>query len=86
MSTRRDLFAFTAGAVVAKTVLPIATRAGPVQHPDTELIAVCAEFDACERQTAIIHGTGPDCVVDDDKANLVSAPIFTRMHVLLDRM
>ena len=86
MSTRRDLSAFTAGAVVAKTVLPIATRAGPVQHPDTELIAVCAEFDACERQTAINHGTGPDCVVDDDKAHLVSAPIFTRMHVLLDRM
>ena len=86
MSTRRDFFAFTAGAVVAKTVLPLAARAEPVQHLDAELIAVCCEFDACERQTAIIHGTGPDCVVDDDEANAVSAPIFARMHVLLDRM
>ena len=86
MSTRRGFFAFTAGAVVAKTVLPIAARAEPAPHPDAELIAVCAEFDACDRQTCIIHGTGPDCVVDDDEANVVSAPIFTRMHVLLDRM
>ena len=93
MSTRRDFFAFTAGAVVAKTVLPLAARAEgmtvtvmPPAHPDAELIAVCAEFDACERQTSIIHGTGPDCVVDDDEASLVSAPIFARMHVLLDRM
>ncbi len=86
MSTRRDFFAFTAGAVVAKTVLPIAARAEPVQHLDAELIVVCAEFDACERQTNIIHGTGPDCVVDDDEANVVSAPIFARMHVLVDRM
>ena len=92
MSTRRDFFAFTAGAVVAKTVLPIAARAeGMVMttntsSPDAELIAVCAEFDACEQQTCIIHGTGPDCVVDDNEANAVSAPIFARMHVLLDRM
>ena len=55
-------------------------------HPDAELIAVCTEFDACNRQTCIIHGTGPDCVVDDDEANAVSGPIFARMGVLLDRM
>ncbi len=67
-------------------MLPLAAHAEPVQHLDAELIAVCAEFDACERQTSIIHGTGPDCVVDDDEANVVSAPIFARMHVLVDRM
>jgi hypothetical protein len=86
MSTRRDFFAFTAGAVVAKTVLPLVARAETVQHPDAVLIAICAEFDACERQTSIIHGTGPDCVVDDDEANATSAPVFARMRVLLDRM
>ena len=91
MSTRRDFFAFTAGAVMAKTVLPLAARAEGVSvtgmpHRDAELIAVCAEFDAYERQTCIIHGTGPECVVDDDEASVVSAPIFARMHVLLDRM
>ena len=92
MSTRRDFFAFTAGAVVAKTVLPIAARAEGMaattipSSPDTELITVCAEFDAHERQTSIIHGTGPDCVVDDDEADVASAPFYARMHVLLGRM
>ena len=86
MSTRRDFFAFTAGAVVAKTVLPLAARAEPAPHPDAGLIAVCAAFEAWERQINIIRGTGPDCVVDDDEANVVSAPIFARRDVSLDRM
>ena len=89
MSTRRDFFAFTAGAVAVKTVFSLEAQAeggGASVFPDAELIAVCAEFNACERQTAAIHGTGPDCVVDDDEANVVSAPIFAHMHVLLDRM
>ena len=49
MNTRRDFFAFTAGTVAAKTMLPLAARAEREGHStssDTELIAVCAEFDA----------------------------------------
>ena len=77
-------------AAAASVMLPSAVGASNVRasniHPDAELIAVCAEFDACERQTSIIHGSGPDCVIDDDEARLVSAPFFDRMRVLLDRM
>ncbi len=49
MSTvRRDFLAFSAGAVVAKTILPIgAARAA--DHPDAHLIALCAKLDALER-------------------------------------
>ena len=46
MSTRRDFLAFTAGAVAARTVLPIGARAEtptPGSHPDADLIRICAE-------------------------------------------
>ncbi len=85
MTMRRDFLAFTAGAVVTKAVLPLAARA-EAPSADADLIAVCAEFDAYERRTCIIHGTGPDCIVDDAEANVASAPLFARMHLLLDRM
>ena len=65
---------------------PIAARAEPAVSADADLIAVCTEFDDLKRQTGIIHGTGPDCVVDDDEANVISAPLFARRHALLDRM
>jgi hypothetical protein len=42
MTLRRDFLAFTAGAVVAKTVLPLAAKAAPVPEPD--LHAACARF------------------------------------------
>ncbi len=69
------------GAVAKSSQLENSTPA-----PDAELIAVCAEFDALERQSCIINGTGPDCVPDDAEADRVSAPIRARMHALLDRM
>jgi hypothetical protein len=57
MTMRRDFLAFTAGAVVAKTVLPIAAEAKGVSFlqtspstadPDAILIALCATFSrAC---------------------------------------
>ncbi len=89
---RRKLLAGAAGAM-AGTTLAIGGAVAKVRQvgeatpaPDAELIAVCTEFDTLERQSCIIHGTGPDCVPDDDEANRVSGPIFARMHVLLDRM
>ena len=48
---RRDFLGFTAGAVAARTVLPVAAGAAPVQaaippagdaHPDADLFAACA--------------------------------------------
>jgi hypothetical protein len=51
--TRRDMLAFSAGAVAAKTVLPMAARAGgvvsknetPFVHPDAAVLAALGEFD-----------------------------------------
>ena len=48
MSTRRDFLGFTAGAVAARTVLPMAAKAAPIPviapgNPDAELIRVCNE-------------------------------------------
>ena len=83
---RRSLFsAAVAGVMLPGAVLVSNVRTSDIS-PDADLIATCTEFDACERKTSIIHGTGPECVVDDDEANVVSAPIFTRMRVLLNRM
>ena len=45
MTVRRDFLAFTAGAVVARTVLPAVTRAEPV-NPDADLIAACEQHPA----------------------------------------
>ena len=90
MSTRRHLLAGAAGALAAGVSMPVVAKVAygdiPSTRPDAELIAVCAEFDACERRTAIIHSTGPDCVMDDGEAGLASAPFFARMELLLDRM
>ena len=50
MTLRRDFLSMTAGAVAARTVLPMAARAKANvrtsdnrPHPDTELIRVCTE-------------------------------------------
>ena len=67
-------------AVLAIAPVTFAAPLPPQPHPDADLIATCVEFDACERQTAIIHGTGPDCVVDDNEANLqpLAGPAWSR--------
>ena len=54
MTLRRDFLAFTAGAVAARTVLPRVGHAATLEaapaHPDAELLALCAEFDAWEHR------------------------------------
>jgi hypothetical protein len=65
MTMRRDFLAFTAGAVVAKTVLPMAARAENngsnrtdiLPHPDAELLRLIAESDALTAQSdALVEG------------------------------
>ncbi len=59
--------------------------AAAAPNADADLLAVCAEFNACDlRQRAIYDG--PDAMEDDGKAALAAAPIFARMHTLLDHM
>ena len=56
MTARRDFLAFTAGAVAAKTVLPLAARAevrhgaAPSVHPDAVLLANAAEARRLDRE------------------------------------
>jgi len=59
--------------------------AAAAPNPDADLLAVCAEFNACDlRQRAIYDG--PNAIEDDGKAGQAAAPIFARMHTLLDHM
>jgi len=59
--------------------------AAAAPNPDADLLAVCAEFNACDlRQRAIYDG--PNAIEDDGKAGQAAAPIFARMDALLDHM
>jgi hypothetical protein len=49
VTARRDFLAFTAGAVAAHTVLPLAAKAAPVS-PDARLIAYCREAIAIDNE------------------------------------
>ena len=59
MSTRRDFLAFTAGAIAARTVLPIAARAEPNRRLKTayqrELLLVFRQLGDAE-QIALLRG------------------------------
>ena len=57
MTLRRDFLGFTAGAVAARTVLPLAARAETPpfvhamspDHPDAKLIAACMAFEEADK-------------------------------------
>ena len=68
MTVRRDFLAFTAGAVVARTVLPLAARAEPGAHPDAALIAACELHPA--RLAA--YNVNPDDMLGDSMAPTVN--------------
>ena len=59
--------------------------AAAAPNPDADLLAACAEFNACDLQQRAIYD-GPNSIEDDDEAAVASAPIFTRMDALLDCM
>jgi hypothetical protein len=91
MTMRRDFLAFTTGAVVAKTVLPVAARAErgllafqdtPAAQPDAELIQVYAEFVSLELQTRETYASP----LDDDAADAAFQPGHLRKMAILDRM
>lgn len=63
---------------------PALAAAAVTAGSDAELIQVCAEFIACDRQQRAIYD-GPDDV-DDDEAAAAAAPIFARMKGLLAQM
>ncbi len=54
-------------------------------RPDADLLAACAEFNACDLQQRAIHD-GPNAIEDDESAAVAAAPISSRMDALLDCM
>jgi hypothetical protein len=60
----------------------VGSDAAELPRPDAELIAICAEFIACDQQQrAIWNGTATDA-----ECAAATAPIFARMEALLDQM
>ena len=81
MNRRRDFLALTAGAAAFGITLPIGVaHAG--NNPDAELIALCGQFDALERQ---IHALGVQ-IEDDDARDLAVAPIEAAEKLLAKRI
>ncbi len=62
---RRDFLAFTAGAVAARTVLPIAARAAE-PHPDAAVFAACAAFAAADAAVTTAYCVHPDTEHDEE--------------------
>ncbi len=69
MTLRRDFLGFTAGAVVARTILPVAARvaerppfipAMSPDHPDAALIAACMAFMKAEAALFAVPDDAPD--------------------------
>ena len=59
MSTRRDMLAFTAGAVVARTILPIAARA-ETHSSDAALLALCAQLEQMQAEWQRLYDATSD--------------------------
>lgn len=67
MTLRRDFMAMTAGAVAARTVLPMAAKAGE-PHPDAALIAACNEYLRIQQAFEAAFVALPGDMDDDDPA------------------
>jgi hypothetical protein len=76
MSTRRNLLAFTAGAVA---VLPLAAKAAET-HPDRELLSACASFNAIEAEVQRINGK-KGAEYDDDEMDIAIAAWYDALEV-----
>jgi len=57
----------------------------PAGHPDTLLLALCAEFIACDVDNKD-KGEGPNAIADDDEYEAYSAAACRRMSALSVRL
>jgi len=80
--TRRGLL----GGAAALAVAPIAPVMSAHPHPDRELIAVCAEFDAIERYINSHYAGGSRKIEDDDERDVAIAPFQEAQEPLLERI
>ncbi len=89
MSGRRDFLALAAGAVAARTALPIGA-ADAADHPDAELLASCAAYDALTRAFIAAESDAPPGTPEEDadlaEQNRLTAardPLFERLFELV---
>ncbi len=80
MTLRRDFLAFTAGAVAARTVLPVAARAegvggSPILNPDAELIAACQDYLRLQRTWDAYCSNIPGDIEEDDPGYAMLEPL-----------
>ncbi len=81
-STRRGVL----GGAAALTVAPAALATPADLHPDAELIAVCAEFDAIERHINSHYAGGSRKIEDDEERDVAIAPFQEAQEPLLERI
>ena len=80
-TSRRQLFGSGAALLL---MAPVAS--GKAAELDGELLAVCAEFDALERQLNAMHTGGANAIADHDERDAAQRPLQERQSDLLDRM
>ncbi len=80
--TRRGLL----GGAAVLAVAPVAPAMSAYPHPDRELIAVCAEFDAIERHINSHFAGGSRKIEDDDERDGAVAPFQEAQEPLLERI
>jgi hypothetical protein len=93
MTMRRGFLAFTAGAVVAKTVLPVAAGAKTAatstncsqdsSHPDAALLASIARFNVLEHHISAHYSGGAFHIEDDDERDEALEPFRDEQQDLL---
>jgi hypothetical protein len=76
------LLAIAGMTPAAAADLPPASAA---PHPDTELLRLCAEFEATEHRITGIYD-GPDRIINDDEADRLAEPLEAHRDVLLADM
>ncbi len=81
-STRRGLL----GGAAVLAVAPVAPAMSAHPHPDRELIAVCAEFDAIERHINSHYAGGSRNIEDDEERDVAIAPFQEAQEPLLERI
>ena len=77
---RRSMLRGAGGALAG---IGVALPAIIPASPDAELIAVCAEFDACDRRVRYIYD---EAAMDEDATAAAAAPLFAREGELLERL
>ena len=82
-TSRRGLLSGVGLAALAGAALAIATPSAASAHPNAELLAALAEFDALERQ---IFPDPPPATIEEEVWEVWAEPLMARRRACLDRL